>query len=74
VKNKLAFDSEPLEQVALKIERWFGVKVTITDENLKEITYTGLYEDESLPEVIASLQLSGRFNYTINRKEIIIRP
>jgi ferric-dicitrate binding protein FerR (iron transport regulator) len=74
VKNKLAFDSERLDQVALKIERWFGVKVTITDETLKEVTYTGLYEDESLPEVIASLQLSGRFNYTINRKEIIIRP
>jgi ferric-dicitrate binding protein FerR (iron transport regulator) len=74
VKNKLAFDGETLEQAAQKIERWFGVTVNIKTESLKKEVFTGLYEDESLAEVLAALQLSGKFNYTINRKEVTIWP
>lgn len=74
VKNKLAFDGETLEQVAQKIERWFGVTVTIKSSHLKKEVFTGMYEDESLTEVLAALQLSGKFNYTINRKDVTIWP
>jgi ferric-dicitrate binding protein FerR (iron transport regulator) len=74
IKNKLSFDGESLEQVALKIERWFGVKVAINNDRLKKEVFTGLYEDESLSEVLAALQLSGKFHYSINRKEVSIWP
>jgi ferric-dicitrate binding protein FerR (iron transport regulator) len=74
VKNRLAFDAEPLEQVALKLERWFDVKVTITDEALKRNEYTAFFEEESLQEVMDALEYTGKFRYTINKKEIVIRP
>ncbi|HZF63597.1 MAG TPA: FecR family protein, partial [Chitinophagaceae bacterium] len=34
VNNTLAFDNETLEQIALKLERWFDVNVIIKDEAL----------------------------------------
>ena len=74
VKNKLAFDQESLETVALKIERWFNVKVTITEEALQHTEYSGVFEDESLPQVMEALRLTGNFHYTIRRREIMIRP
>jgi ferric-dicitrate binding protein FerR (iron transport regulator) len=73
VKNKLAFDGESLETIASKIERWYDVKVMITDEKLKQATYSAVFTDESLPEVIEALSI-GNFKYTINKKEIIIKP
>ncbi|HLZ88177.1 MAG TPA: FecR domain-containing protein, partial [Puia sp.] len=74
VKNKLAFDEESLESVALKIERWFNVKVLITDPSLQHIEYSGVFEDETLPQVMEALRLTGNFHYTIHRREVTIRP
>ena len=73
-KNKLSFDNENLENVALKIERWYDVKVTITDEKLKHTAYTAVFENESLQTVMEALQWTGHFRYTINKKEVIIKP
>jgi len=74
VKNKLAFDQESLEEVARKIERWYAVKVTITDEKLKHVAYSGVFEDESLRQVMEALRLSGNIRYWINKKEVTITP
>lgn len=71
-KNRLAFDGESLESVAKTIERWYAVKVIITDERLKKENYTFAFEDETLPEVLQALQLTGNFKYTINKKEVTI--
>lgn len=74
VKNKLAFDSETLENVALKIERWYGVKINITDERLKSYEYHAVFDDESLQQVMEALSSTGNFKYTINKKEVTIAP
>jgi len=72
VKNKLAFDEEPLEEIALKIERWYDVKVSIMDERLKREPYTGTFELETLPEVLEALNAGGDFRYSVNKKEVTI--
>ena len=74
VKNKLAFDKESLESVALKMERWFDVKVTIQEDALKQTEYSGVFEDETLPQVMEALRLTGNFHYSIHRREVTIRP
>lgn len=72
VKNKLAFDDDPLEEIALKIERWYDVKVIITDESLRRESYTATFEDKTLKEVMDALQEGGGFEYVINKKEVLI--
>ncbi len=74
VNNRLAFDGEPLEDIVLKIERWFDVKVEIADEKMRRVPYTAFFEDENLQQVMEALQLTGKFRYTINKKEVTIRP
>jgi transmembrane sensor len=74
VKNQLAFDKETLEDVARKIERWYDVKVIITDEREKHTEYSAVFEDESLRQVMEALRMTGNFRYVINKKEIIITP
>jgi transmembrane sensor len=74
VKNKLAFDGESLKDVALKIERWYDVQVVISDESLKGTLYSAVFEDESLRQVMEALRMTGNFRYSINKKEVTIRP
>jgi transmembrane sensor len=73
-KNQLAFDNRSFEEVANQIERWYGVKVTITDNKLKNTRFSGVFEDESLAQVMQALQLIGDFHYTIRKKEVTITP
>lgn len=73
-KNQLYFDDRTLEEIGFQLERWFGVRVTITDDSLKGRRFTGNFEEESLKEVMEALHISGNFHYTIQKKELIITP
>ncbi len=73
-RNKLAFDKESLEEIALKIERWYDVKVMIADEEMKKTEFSIIIEDESLQQVMEALRVAGKFHYSINKKEVTIRP
>ncbi|HEY4206081.1 MAG TPA: FecR domain-containing protein [Puia sp.] len=74
INNKLVFDGETLSEVAVKLERWYGVKVIIQGDELKNIEYSGVFDDDNLTEVLYALQLSGNFKYVIRRNEVIIKP
>jgi len=74
VKNKLAFDKESLQEIALKIERWYDVKVNIPDSRIRKVEYSGVFEDEDLEQVMEALRITGNFHYDINKKEVTIRP
>lgn len=73
-KNKLVFDGETLEEVALKLERWYGVTVIIQSDKLRKTEYNGIFYNENIDEVLYALKLSGNFNYTIRKNEVIIKP
>ena len=71
-QNKLFFEDEIFEDIALRMERWFGKKVTIANESLKNVHYTGNYENETLEEVLLSLKLSKSFNFRIGNDNVVI--
>ncbi len=70
--NKLVFDAEPIEEVALKLERWYDVKVTIADEALRKTPFTGTFEGESLETVLEAMRLTG-IKSIVNRREVTLR-
>ncbi|HEY4335196.1 MAG TPA: FecR domain-containing protein, partial [Puia sp.] len=73
-KNQLYFDDRTLEEIGFMLERWFAIRVTITDDSLKLRRFTGNFEEETLPEVMEALRISSDFHYTIGKKELIITP
>ena len=73
-KNKLAFDNRTLEEIAHQIERWYGAKVIFTDDKLRSTRFSGVFEDESLHQIMQALEMTGGFHYTIHKKEVTITP
>jgi transmembrane sensor len=72
-KNQLEFNGEPLDKIALNLERWFNVRVTITNESLKKEKYTAtLEEDDKLEDFLEALKLAEGFHYSIKDREVII--
>lgn len=72
-KNILVFDETPITEVAKTLERWYGVKVIIKDEEIKNYKFTTVFENEPLSRVLELLELTSPISikYTngkINKK------
>jgi transmembrane sensor len=72
VDNKLIFDNETFEEVAVKMERWYGVIIRFKNDKLRSLRMTGTFEKESITEALAALQLLSPFSYTMKNDYITI--
>jgi len=72
VQNRLVFSSETFEEVVLKMERWYNVKIFIIDESLKEERLTGNFEKETIAGALNALKLTTKFSYNIVNNNIQI--
>jgi ferric-dicitrate binding protein FerR (iron transport regulator) len=72
VQNRLVFVSETFEDIALMMERWYGIKIIFTNEVLKKAKFTGSFEKESITEALNAMQLLSPFNYSIKNNTVTI--
>ncbi|HTN08741.1 FecR family protein [Agriterribacter sp.] len=73
VKEKLVFTQEPLEIVALKMERWYNVHIHFKNEKMKNLLMTGDFDNVSLSEAMHVLKIMVGFEYDINGNDVFIR-
>lgn len=73
VKEKVVFNQEPLEIVALKMERWYNVHIHFKDEKMKHLLMTGDFDNVSIDEAMHVLQIMVGFEYDINGNDVFIR-
>jgi ferric-dicitrate binding protein FerR (iron transport regulator) len=70
----LVFSDETFEDIAVKMERWFNVKITIRDEKTKTERYTGKFvHNETIYEVLKAIELTTPIEYTIKNDVIEIK-
>jgi ferric-dicitrate binding protein FerR (iron transport regulator) len=65
-QNKLSFNDQPFDEIAIQMERWYGVKINIINPAVKTTHFTATFDHEDITQVLEALKLSGNFNY---RKE-----
>jgi ferric-dicitrate binding protein FerR (iron transport regulator) len=70
--NKLVFDEEAMTEVVTKLERWYDVKIEITDDRVKNYRISGTFIDETVEQALNDLQLLIPFKYSNNNNLIII--
>lgn len=72
VRNKLAFENETFEQMALEMERWYNVSFHIKNEQIKSLHFRGVFENKSLAEVLEALSYSRQFHYEIKDGKVTV--
>jgi ferric-dicitrate binding protein FerR (iron transport regulator) len=70
-ENKLIFDDEEFEDIAVLLERWYGAEINFKESSIRNYRFTGTYEKEDLNTVLDYLKESRSFNYTIEKGETI---
>jgi ferric-dicitrate binding protein FerR (iron transport regulator) len=73
VENKLIFqENETFKDVALKMERWYGVHISFADEEVAKIRPFGSFTNETISQALDALRETFQFNYKMNGNEITI--
>jgi transmembrane sensor len=72
VENRLIFSDERLDEIAKKMERWYGVTIVIANEKLKKELLTGSFEKETIYQALNALQFTTAFTYKANKDVITI--
>lgn len=69
-EGRLVFRNESLEELELKLERWFDVDIVFADKEVKTRRFTGILERESILEAISYFNYSQYVGYKIKDNEI----
>jgi ferric-dicitrate binding protein FerR (iron transport regulator) len=72
VHNELIFQDESFREIAMKMEKWYGVAIEFRDEKLANERLSGTFTSETIEEALTALQLSTKFHYTIRGNLITI--
>ena len=69
--NEWVIYRESMENLAVKLERKFDIKIVFNDERVKSFRYNGTLPDESLEQVLNAMSLVSPIKYTIKGKTVI---
>jgi transmembrane sensor len=69
-EGKLVFRGDPMAEVARRIERWYNVKVDISDKELEKYSFRGIFLDDSLEDVLRFLCMTSPIRYSISPREL----
>jgi ferric-dicitrate binding protein FerR (iron transport regulator) len=61
--NTLYFDDHTIEEVATALERWYNVKITFENDNIRLCRINGQYKDMELQNVLKSIQYMYQVNF-----------
>jgi len=69
----LVFADETFEDITIKMERWFNMKISIDDDKLRRDRYTGKFvNNETVYQVLEAIKITTPIEYTVQNDEIII--
>jgi hypothetical protein len=72
VYNRLVFDGDSFQELAIKMERWYNVKIIFNSKELLRYRFKGAFENETIREALDALELTAPFSYTIKNNVINI--
>ncbi|OFY66895.1 MAG: hypothetical protein A2V64_06635 [Bacteroidetes bacterium RBG_13_43_22] len=71
--NRLIFRNEIFESLAIKLERWYNVKIEIKDDEIKKYHFNGTIENETIQDVMGIIQYTLPISYSIEHNVITIQ-
>lgn len=72
-KGVLAFENEPMGQIIKRLQRQYNLKITNQYEALDERRFTGMFDEESIDNVLRTIQAHTHFSYDIEESTITIK-
>jgi ferric-dicitrate binding protein FerR (iron transport regulator) len=73
MNNQFIFRNESLPALSLRLERWYGVKIIIENQQLATLRFSGRADNISIEKLLDVLQHIQPFNYSIQDDIVTIK-
>ncbi|HEX6431474.1 MAG TPA: FecR family protein, partial [Niastella sp.] len=73
VYNRLEFRGDNFEQLALKLERWYNIKIYFEDDAARQLVFNGSLQNETVEQAFVALKAAVSFNMSITNNEVFIK-
>ena len=73
MNNKFVFENETLENIFKDLSRTYNVEFEFKNKDILNSKFTGKFNNESIIEIIDALSLTGKFAYTKDKNNFIIK-
>jgi len=70
--NKLAFKDTRFDELALALERKYGVDISFQGTKARELRFNAVFEKENIHQVLNALKLAAPFGYQVTADKIVI--
>ena len=71
-ENRIMFENETMQEIAVKLERWYNVKIGIDNKEIASYHFTGSFTNETIDQVLTAMQLVKSFSFKTNNNDITI--
>ncbi len=68
--GSLIFEDTPMNEVIKKVERWFGVTISIANPKILHFRYTAEFKEESITQILDAIKVTSNISYTIKGKDV----
>lgn len=68
----LYFKKADFKEIIDKLEKWYGVKFKVLNQNQGDIRFTGTFQNETLKNILEAISYSQKFTYQIEGENITI--
>lgn len=72
LSNQMVINNETLEDLVPRLERWYNVKISISNPIVRKYKFTVIFKDESIEEALSAMTLIEPFKFKSNANEINI--
>ena len=72
MQDKLVFKGETFEQLAIKMERWYDVKISFETTDCSKIKFTGAFEKQNIVQALEALSFSCNYKFVYKTDKNII--
>ena len=73
VYNRLEFRGDNFEQLALKLERWYNIKIYFEDAAARQLKFNGSLQNETVEQAFMALKEAVPFEVRIVNNEVFIK-
>ncbi len=69
-EGSLRFIDSPMDEVVRKMERWFGIQITVDNPDIYKQTFTADFDSESVTQVLNLLEISTNISHEIKGNRV----
>ncbi|MEK6481483.1 FecR family protein [Catalinimonas sp. 4WD22] len=71
---ELIFEQDDIFEIAHKLERWYGIEVVLQGPFKRKISFSGIYNNNTLHAVLEGITYSANLHYTLQGDTVFIKP